>query len=62
MKKIYYLKTCNTCLRIIRELNITQTFEYQDIKSKPITIKQLKHMKDLAGNYEMLFSKRAKLY
>ena len=60
MKKIYHLGTCNTCQRIIAELELPDSFELQEIKS--ITEAQLDHMKDLAGNYETLFSKRAQLY
>ena len=62
MKKIYHLATCNTCQRIIAELELPDNFELQEIKSTPITEAQLDHMKDLAGNYEALFSKRAQLY
>lgn len=39
-----------------------EDFHLQDIKTEPITISQLKEMKDLAGSYESLFSKRARLY
>lgn len=35
---------------------------FQDIKEEPITVKQLEEMHALSGNYEKLFSKRAKLY
>jgi arsenate reductase len=62
MKKVYYLKTCNTCLRILKELNLPADFVLQDIKSEEITVKQLEELKQLAGTYEALFSKRAKLY
>lgn len=62
MKKVYYLKTCNTCLRILKELNLSSKFILQDIKSEEITVKQLEEMKQLAGSFEALFSKRAKLY
>ncbi len=62
MKKVYYLKTCNTCTRILKELNLPSGFILQDIKSDPITVKQLEDMQKLAGSYEALFSKRAKLY
>jgi len=62
MKKIYYLKTCSTCSRILKELNIDSDVILQDIKTQPITVKQVEAMKDLAGSYEALFSKRAKLY
>lgn len=62
MKKVYYLKTCNTCLRILNELQLDSSFVLQDIKTAPITVKQLEEMKELSGSYESLFSKRAKLY
>ena len=62
MKKVYYLKTCNTCLRILKELNLPLEFILQDIKNEEITSKQVEDMKALAGSYEALFSKRAKLY
>jgi arsenate reductase len=62
MKKIYYLKTCSTCSRILKELNPSSSFILQDIKQEEITVKQLEHMKSLSGSYEALFSKRSKLY
>ena len=30
MKKIYSLKTCSTCQRIIKALNLSQEFLHQD--------------------------------
>ncbi|QRM88549.1 hypothetical protein FG167_04685 [Lacinutrix sp. WUR7] len=62
MKKVYYLKTCSTCIRILKELNLPSDFILQDIKKEKITADQLEQMKDLAGSYEALFSKRATLY
>lgn len=62
MKKVYYLKTCSTCTRILKELDLPSDFVLQDIKTEPITIDQLDEMKALSGSYEALFSKRAKLY
>jgi len=62
MNKIYYLKTCSTCIRILKELDLPSDFVLQDIKKEEITVKQLEEMKDLAGSYEALFSKRATLY
>lgn len=62
MKKIYYLKTCSTCVKIIKSLNLPDDFEFQDIKEQEITAKQLDALQQLAGSYEALFSKRAKLY
>ncbi len=61
MKKIYYLKTCDTCKRILKQLPL-DGFELQEIKTQPITVKQLEEMQALAGNYEALFSRRSKKY
>jgi arsenate reductase len=62
MRKIFYLKTCDTCKRIIKSLPNTKDFIFQDIKEEPISVKQLEKIQQLTGNYEVLFSKRAKLY
>jgi len=62
MKKVYHLKTCSTCIRILKDLKLSSDFILQDIKSETITVKQLDDMKALAGSYEALFSKKAKLY
>ncbi len=62
MKKIYHLSTCDTCKRIIKELNPSSDYILQDIKSEAITEDQLVEMKLLSGSYESLFSKRARLY
>ncbi|PNQ74920.1 hypothetical protein C1T31_01950 [Hanstruepera neustonica] len=62
MKKVYYLKTCSTCIRILKDLNLPEDFELQDIKTEPITVKQVEEMQQISGSYESLFSKRAKLY
>ena len=60
-KKIYYLKTCDTCTRILKSINL-DSFVLQEIKTEPITVAQLEKMKKLAGSYEALFSRRAKKY
>jgi arsenate reductase-like glutaredoxin family protein len=62
MQKIYYLKTCSTCQRILKSLPKLDNFILQDIKTEPITVKQIEEMQALAGSYEVLFSKRATLY
>ncbi|MDG1805196.1 ArsC/Spx/MgsR family protein [Flavicella sp.] len=61
MKKIYYLKTCDTCKRILKELNL-EGVTLQEIKTESITASQLEEMYALSGSYEDLFSKRAQLY
>ena len=63
MKKIYYLSSCSTCARIIKELNLEKhKFIFQDIKIEKITAAQLAEMKDKAGSYEALFSRVALKY
>ncbi|MCV9386090.1 arsenate reductase family protein [Reichenbachiella ulvae] len=63
MKKIYYLSTCSTCSRIIKELGISSdNFIMQDIKTESITPDQLDEMKEMAGDYESLFSRRSMKY
>ena len=62
MKKIYFLSTCSTCNRIIKELGIDNSFDLQDIKASKITVAQIEEMKKLSGSYESLFSRRAIKY
>lgn len=62
MKKIYHLQNCNTCQRIISEINAGKIFELQNIKEEAISAKQLDEMKEMAGSYEALFSRRAMKY
>jgi arsenate reductase (glutaredoxin) len=62
MKKIYHLSTCNTCQRIIGELQNGEGFELQDIKTEPMTGEQLEAIKAKVGSYEDLFSRRARKY
>lgn len=62
MKKIFYLKTCDTCRRIIKSLPNIEGFTLREIKSEPITAQELEEMHRLAGSYEALFSRKATLY
>jgi arsenate reductase len=62
MKKIYYLKSCSTCQRIIKELDLGDDFEFQNIKEEAMTAEQVDAMKEMAGSYESLFSRRAMKY
>lgn len=59
MKKIYYLKSCSTCQRIIKELELGDDFEFQNIKEEAMTAEQVDEMKEMSGSYESLFSRRA---
>jgi len=62
MRKIYHLANCNTCQRIIKELNNGEGFELQNIKEAKMTAEQLTFMAEKAGSYESLFSRRARKY
>ncbi len=62
MKKIYHLSSCSTCQRIIKTLEPSADVILQDIKTEQITEEQLLEMKDMAGTYEALFSRRAMKY
>lgn len=63
MKKIYYLGNCTTSQAIIKETRIDKKeFAMQDIKLDKITPAQLDEMKEMAGSYESLFSRRAMKY
>jgi len=61
MRKIYYLKTCDTCRRILKSIN-TEGFVLQEIKTEPITVTQLEEMYGFTNSYEALFNKRSKKY
>ena len=61
-RKIYYLSTCSTCKRIINELELDDSFEFQDIKTNKITGKQLDEMAKMTSSYEALFSRVAMKY
>jgi arsenate reductase len=62
MRKIYYLSTCSTCLRIIRDLGGLHGFQFQDIKEANIEPETLDALARKTGSYEALFSKRALKY
>ena len=61
MKKVYHLTSCNTCQRILKEVNDTD-FVQQCIKATPMTAEQVDEMAKLSGSYESLFSRRAMKY
>ena len=62
MKKLFYLESCSTCKRIIKEWNPGPEIQMREIKSESITEEEVDAMKALAGSYEALFSRRAMKY
>ncbi len=61
MKKIFYLKTCDTCKRILKEFDLND-FELREIKSSPITTIELTELRSLTDSYSSLLNKRAQIY
>ena len=62
MKKIYHLSSCNTCQKIIKELNESGDFELQNIKESNISAAVLDEAAAKLGSYEALFSRKAMKY
>ena len=63
MKKVYFLSSCSSCQRILKENGLEKKgFDLQDIKTNPMTAIQLDEMKEMSGSYESLFSRRAIKY
>lgn len=60
MKKAFTLPTCKTCVRIFDDLQPEKKgCEVVNIKTEGIEAEDLDKMKELAGSYEALFSRRA---
>lgn len=58
---IYYLGTCDTCKRIIGQIEDIDRFELREIKSNGITKLELETLQVLSGlSYSELFNKRAR--
>ncbi len=60
MRKVYFLSTCDTCKRIMKEVGVDSGFIKQDIKSEPLTEAQVEHLYEFTGSYEALINKRAR--
>lgn len=58
----FYLSSCSTCIRILKELNLPETIVLHDIKGSPLDTATVDFLFSLTGNYESLINKRAKLY
>jgi len=62
MRTLYSLNSCSTCQQIYKELNLPRSVKIVNIKEEPITSELLEKLKNLAGSYNALFSKRAQLF
>lgn len=60
MNKIFHLSSCNTCQRILKELDAeNRGIALQDIKVQNVSAEELDAMAQETGSYEALFSRRA---
>ena len=62
MRIFYYLSTCQTCKRIIKDLDLNDSIQKIDIKKTPINKDQLNYLYKIEGSYENLINKRAMLF
>jgi arsenate reductase len=63
MKKCYYLSTCDTCRRIIKDLQLREhDFKFQDIKNRPNSVSELEQWRKSVSSYSDLFNRRARKY
>ncbi|MFM1878710.1 MAG: hypothetical protein RLZZ241_1576 [Bacteroidota bacterium] len=62
MNKIYYLKTCDTCRRILKEIEPGPNTQLREIGITPIDSEELNALYCLAGSFEALLNKRAQLF
>ena len=58
MRKVFYLKTCGTCTKILNQFDLTD-WELRELKSKNITEEELSEMYGKTKSYEALFSRRS---
>ena len=59
---LYLLPTCSTCRRIRETLAAEAEWRLRDIRAEPLGAAELAELARLAGGYEALFSRRARLY
>jgi arsenate reductase len=60
--KIFHLANCDTCQRILKDINAAESCELQNIKVENITASELDAAAKKLGSYEALFSRKAMKY
>lgn len=58
MQKVFYLKTCGTCTKILKQFDLSN-WELREVKSKGISTEELAEMYEKTKSYEALFSRRS---
>jgi arsenate reductase (glutaredoxin) len=61
MKKVFFLKTCSTCIKIMNQLDLVD-FEQVNVKSQSITQQDLDQMVERGVSYSGLMNKSAQKY
>ncbi|XOD68657.1 MAG: arsenate reductase family protein [Flavobacteriales bacterium AspAUS03] len=61
MKKVYHLKTCATCRRILASFDLLD-FVLCHLKNRPVTEAELQEMRERLGSYESLFNQKSQKY
>ena len=61
MNTFIYLSTCNTCMRILKELDLPGGTKLQDVKRQPISTVQLEALYQVTQSYEQLINKRSRV-
>ena len=59
MNQFIYLSSCDTCQRIIKEVNLPKNIVLRDIKITPLNPNELKLFKDITGTFRSLLNNRA---
>ena len=62
MNTYIYLSTCNTCMRILKELNLPEGTKIQDVKYEPISQIQLDALYDVTPSDAQLINKRSRVF
>ena len=55
MKKVYYLSTCDSNKRILKELNLSKEFVKQEIKANPVNEKELEKLYNYTWDFYIKF-------
>ena len=59
MNQFIYLVSCDTCKRIINEVNLPKNINLRDIKKNPLNTDELKSFKNITGTFRSLLNNRA---
>ncbi len=60
--KVYLLKTCSTCKRILKQVKLFGDFEVRDVKTEPLTMDEVDELAGKVGGYELIFNKQSQKY